>query len=94
MTLEKAKTVGIHACIEKLGREFVSEHKDNAVASWGKLEGGMHCFVGVDPTPCRPFDGTLTLDGENSGWPYYASCIVSLENGNVTFLECVLPVSA
>lgn len=87
MRLEEAKKTGINACIDKLGRDFVLEYKDHAVASWGKCDSGIHCFVGVDPTPCPPFDGTLTLDGESSKWPYYASCVVNLESGGITFLD-------
>ena len=33
LTYEKAKKIGIDACIDKLGREFVMSHKDTA-SSW------------------------------------------------------------
>lgn len=85
-----ARRIGINACIDKLGREFVLAHQDNATSTYGKTEEGMYCYVGVSDIPLPEYEpGVLVLDSMPS--PYHASCIVNLENGALTFKEVVRP---
>ena len=91
LTLEAAKRTGINACIDKLGRSFVLAHQDTSSSAYGEMEDGVFCFVGVDDRPIQPKPSdTLTLSSETS-FPYRVSCNVSLQDGTITFLECVLP---
>lgn len=86
-----ARKIGINACIDKLGREFVLAHKERATAAYGKNESGVFCFVGVgDGSAFENNDNALILDS-CSAFPYRASCNVSLCDGTVSFIECVLP---
>lgn len=91
LSVEAARKIGIDACIDKIGRDFVLEHKDFATAAYGESEDGVFCFVGVDgkyQTANR--DGVLVLDSR-SEFPYRASCNVSLADGATSFIECVVP---
>ena len=93
LTVEAARKVGINACIDKIGRDFVQKYKDSSVYAYGDVEseGSVFCFVGVDDSPQAPAqEGVLELDSQ-SKFPYRASCIVSLANGVATFKECVKP---
>lgn len=91
LNVEMARKIGINACIDKLGREFVLAHKDRATSAFGESENGVFCFVGVDDgaasTSC---DNILVLDS-HSAFPYRASCNVSLSDGVLNFIECVIP---
>ena len=91
LSIAAAKKIGINACINKLGREFVLAHRNSSTSAFGENDGGVFCFVGIDDNP-RPihFDGTLTLDSA-SHFPYFASCIVDLSSGATDCLECVIP---
>ena len=93
LTLEQAKTIGINACIEKLGKEFVENHADTTSSAYGRHDNEVFCFVGVNLEPRRVYDGTLRLSSEAKP-TYRASCNVSLRDGNTTFIECVLPEKA
>lgn len=93
LSFDTARKIGINACINKLGREFVLAHRDNASSAWGndEMDGGMYCYVGVsDVPPPETEPGVLVLDSETK-FPYHASCIVNLESGALTFLEAVCP---
>ena len=83
LSKEAAKKIGIDACADKLGRDFILAHKNYAIS--------VYCFVGVDDQhrPQNNFD-TFVLDGP-SQFPFRASCNVSLEDGIPRFEECVLP---
>lgn len=91
LNIETARKIGINACIEKLGREFVLAHKDRATSAFGESENGVFCFVGVDDgsTPENSAD-VLILDS-HSAFPYRASCNVSLSDGMLSFIECIIP---
>lgn len=94
LSFDMARKIGINACIDKIGRDFVLAHKDTATSAWGEgeTENSVFCFVGVDDAPAEPLpEGVLQLDGEGSRWPYHASCLVSLVNGATIFQECVSP---
>ena len=85
---DRAKRVGINACIEKLGREFVEAHRDSVIYAYGMNQDVMYCFVGVDDKPQKGTD-KLMLDSV-SKWPYRVSCNVDLETEAITFIECVV----
>ena len=94
LTREDARKIGINACIDKIGREFVRKYKDSAVYGYGdgETENSMFCYVGVDDKPwVDPYpDDVIVLDS-TSKFPYLVSCNVCLEDGTVKFKECVLP---
>lgn len=91
LNLDTARKIGIDACIDKLGRDFVIANQDNASSGYGETEEGMYCVVCVtdEPGPELP-PGVLQLDG-GPPWKYRASCIVNLENGALTFMDVVCP---
>ena len=91
LSVEAAKKIGINACIEKLGREFVLAHKEYATSAYGESDDGVFCFVGVDDgCKSQNSDRVLILDS-HSEFPYRASCNISLADGTTRFIECVLP---
>lgn len=91
LSVEAARKLGINACIDKLGRDFVKMHRDSSTSAYGECDGGVFCFVGVDNSPERSEgNDTLILDG-SSVFPYRVSCNVGLEDGRLSFIECVLP---
>lgn len=88
--VEIARQIGTHACVEKLGREFVKAHKDSSTSAWGECEDGVFCFVGVNDKGMGMDDYSLVLDNA-SRFPYRASCVVRLSDGAVTWREVVVP---
>ena len=94
LTFEKAKEIGLNACIDKLGRDFVERYAESTSSAYGDDgEGNAFCFVGVDDKPNSTYNGTLSLTSKDE-FPYRASCLVSMATGVATFLDCVLPSSA
>lgn len=93
LTIEAARKIGINACIDKIGRNFVQTHKDSSVYAYGdgETEDSVFCYVGVSDAPPPPQqEGVLVLDS-TSKFPYRVSCNVSLEDGTPKFIECVVP---
>ena len=91
LSIETAKKIGINACIDKLGRDFVLAHKDFAVSAYGESDNGVFCFVGVDNgRHSQNNDHMLFLDSR-SKFPFRVSCDVGLDDGTPRFIECVLP---
>ncbi len=91
LDIEAAKKLGIDACIDKLGRAFVAAHKGSATSAYGESEDGVFCFVGVDDgRPSQNSDHVLVLDSR-AAFPYRVSCNISLTDGSLHFLECVVP---
>lgn len=93
LTREAARKIGINACIDKIGRDFLQKHKDNAVYAYGdgETENSVFCYVGVDDKPYESkHPDILVLDSE-SKFPYHASCNVSLTDGTTTFMDYALP---
>ena len=91
LNVETARRIGINACIDKLGREFVKANKEYATSAYGETDEGVFCFVGVDNIyQSKNTDSLLVLDS-NSEFLYRASCNVNLYDGMFTFVECVLP---
>ena len=84
LSKEAAKKIGIDACADKLGRDFILAHKNYAISIYGESADSVYCFVGVDDQhrPQNNFD-TFVLDGP-SQFPFRASCNVSLEDGYLT----------
>jgi hypothetical protein len=46
--IEAARQIGINACVERLGKDFVEKHKETSTCAFGESEDGVFCFVGVD----------------------------------------------
>ena len=89
LSFDEARKIGINACIERLGREFVSKHRDNASSAFDDRIDHANCFVGVsDQPPPHMTDGLMLTSNK---FPYMASCDVTYDTGAITFLECVLP---
>ena len=89
----EAKKMGIDACVNQLGRDFVKKHRENAVSAYGDEEDHAYCFVGVNDKPSEKWDGgDVILDGgSGTGWPDQASCNVWYSDGRIEFFDCVLP---
>ena len=93
ITYEEARKIGINACIEKLGRSYVEQYRDNSCAGYGQEDEFAFCFVGVDDQPIgqrQPGEG-LTLDDSSAKYQYMATCNVWYEDGRIEFLECNIP---
>ena len=91
LNIETARKIGIKACIDKLGHDFVMAHKDSATTAYGENDDGVFCFVGVDDCYKQSSQrGKLVLDSE-SKFPYRVSCNVNLVSGIPTFIESILP---
>ncbi len=90
ISYEKARKIGVDACIDKIGRDFVMEHKDTASSAYGDRGDHVYCFVGVSDVPDEAMDDGLILTSNHS-FPYAARCTVSYLDGQIDFLECTLP---
>lgn len=91
LTFEKAKKIGLDACIDKLGKAFVKAHASSTSSAYGDDgNGNAFCFVGVDNRPQKRYAGNLKLTSAES-FPYRASCKVSMKTGEMTFYDCVIP---
>ena len=91
LSVEAAKKIGINACIEKLGRDFVTAHKELATSAYGQNENNVFCFVGVDDGTGSQNRSDLLILDSHSEFPYRVSCNISLTDGTPQFLECVVP---
>ena len=93
LTVKEAARIGINACIDKIGRDFVLANRGNGTSGYGENEEEhcVYCYVGVDDKPyVSKHPGILVLDSE-SKFPYHASCNVSLMDGTTTFIDYALP---
>ncbi len=91
MAIREADQIGINACIDKIGRDFVLASRENGTSAYGENDGNVYCYVGADDQPSAPrISDTLVLDN-TSKFPYHASCNVRLAGGATAFIECVLP---
>ena len=92
LTFENARKIGLNACIDKIGRNFVMANKDAIAVAYGDSEEGVFCFVGVDTAyVSRNCADTLVLDS-TSKFQYRVSCNVRLADGVTDFIECIAPV--
>ena len=90
LSYETAKKIGVNACIDKLGRDFVMKHREFSSSAYGDRGDHVYCFVGVSDKPEEKQDEGLILTSDNR-FPYVARCTVSYVDGEVSFLECILP---
>lgn len=90
LTFEQAKKIGVDACIDHLGRDFVNRFKDTACDAYADMEDHAYCFVGVDDRDTRYGEGVPTLTSTDS-FPYIARCNVRYSDGDISFFDCVLP---
>ena len=93
LTYEAAKKIGIDACVEKLGKDFVRLHKDTSCAGYGNADDHAFCYVGVDDRPEPVWnDSEVILDGSpSSKFPYLSSCNVWYSDGKIEFLDHIVP---
>lgn len=93
LTFEEAKKIGINACIDKIGRDFVKTYRDSGCSCYGEDDGIVYCFVGVDDRPCAvDFSGPIVLDdSDEAQFRYFAECEVRMEDGSVTITKFALP---
>ncbi|MBR4474453.1 MAG: hypothetical protein IKS55_12545 [Oscillospiraceae bacterium] len=88
---ETAKKIGIQACVDKIGIDYVRKYRDTYTTAYGMdTETDAFCYVGVSDDPIEAASGNGIIL-EKSPFPYYASCNVNLNNGQVSFLECRTP---
>lgn len=90
LSYEQARKIGIDACIDKLGRDFVMKHRDTSSSADGDRGDRVYCFVGVDDKPLPKMSKGLVLTSDDH-FPYTARCTVSYLDGIIEFLDCVLP---
>lgn len=91
LTIKEAARIGINACIDKLGRDFVLANRGNGASAYGENDGIVFCFVGVDDKPWVDESSDALVLDNTSQFPYRASCNVYLTDGTMKFIECVLP---
>lgn len=98
LTCSEARTIGKKACIEKIGVDFFEKYQTSATIAYGDFidEGVVFCYVGVDDQaidekPSEPL--ILSNEAYNNPIPFFASCNVVLENGEVVFLDSALPIN-
>ena len=90
LSYEKPRKIGVDACIEKLGRDFVTKYRDSSCSAYGDRGDHVYCFVGVNDKPLPEMKDELVLTSD-SDFPYTARCTVDYLDGKIVFLECVLP---
>ncbi len=93
LTYEEARKIGINACVDKLGHNFVKKYKDKSCSGYGDVDDYAYCFVGVSDRPDEYYnDRELVLDGNGfSDWPFIAKCNVWYNDGHIEFFDCKLP---
>ncbi|MBD5149868.1 MAG: hypothetical protein HDT18_05750 [Oscillibacter sp.] len=91
LTVKEAAQIGINACIDKIGRDFVLANRDNGVSGYGENDGMVFCYVGVDDKPWVDEEPDVLVLDSTSKFPYRVSCNVRLADGTTDFIECVLP---
>ena len=89
-TYEEARKIGVDACIDKLGRDFVMKHRDTFCSAYVDRGDHVYCFVGVSDTPLPKMKDELVLTSD-SKFLYTARCNVDYLDGEIEFLDCVLP---
>ena len=93
LTYEEARGIGINACIDRLGRDFVTKYRENGCSTYGDRGSYASCFVGVSDKPAPEMTDGLRLTSVDP-FPYIARCNVAYRDGKITFLDCVLPATA
>ncbi len=80
------KKRGLKKLIEIMGEQFVKEHEDSAVFSYGETKKGLHCFLGIS---LHPENARVTLSASLDDWDIYATCYVT--DDDVIVDKCKLP---
>lgn len=91
LTYEEAREIGLNACIERLGRDFVNRFKDTSCDAYADMEDHAYCFVGVDNRDGRYGDGGVPILNSTNSFPFVARCNVRYSDGNISFFDCILP---
>lgn len=91
LNFNEACRIGIQACIEQLGQSFVSEHKNCATSAFGLQNNSVFCYVGIYSEFDPEIKSEQLILDSCSKFTYYASCFVSMQSGNIEFIECILP---
>ena len=92
LTFEEAKKLGMDACVDRLGRDFVMRYRDTSCPGYGDIEERVYCFPGVNNSADRYEDKAVMLNGGDP-WSYPVKCTVRYEDGKVVFLKCIVPQS-
>ena len=90
LNYEKAREIGINACIDRIGRDFVTKHQNTACSGAGDRGDHAFCFVGVDDRPEPEIEDELVLTSSGA-FPYLVTCNVSYKSGYIEFLEVTIP---
>ena len=77
MNKSRAKTIGLNACIDAIGREYYFEHKKDAMSCYGIVGNEMMCVAGIGKIK-RKF-------GEIDEFEKQVICYVNLTTGKVRF---------
>ena len=96
LTFHEAKIIGKKACIDKIGILFYEKYRNSSTTAYGDFseEGVVFCYVGVDDQPIEAMPTeplVLSNEAHKNPIPYFASCNVILESGEMFFLDCALP---
>ena len=91
LTFEEAKKIGINACMEKMGRDFVHKYASTSCLAYGEEERYAYCFVGVDTAAPEEYVEGEGLVLDSSEFPYMVSCTVMYEDGKITFIKDLTP---
>ena len=52
LTYEEAKRIGVNACIEKIGKDFVKRYRDSSCSAYANVDDEYaYCFDGVSDRP-------------------------------------------
>lgn len=76
LSIETVCEIGMNACIDMLGCEFVIAHRESGTVALGVCEDGVFCFIGIETDALsQNTDNTLVLDS-TSAFTHQASCFV------------------
>lgn len=90
LTYEEARKIGVEACVDRIGRDFVNKYWNSSCPAYADMEDYAYCFLGVDDSDGRnDTDNAKLTSGDH--FPYIARCNVRYSDGNIEFLDCVLP---
>ena len=95
LTYEEARNVGINACLDRIGRDFVKKYRDSSCSAYGDIDREyVYCFVGVSDRPRKKRnegDPIVLSSAPEDQFPYMASCLVNYSDGEIEFKKCILP---
>ena len=93
LLFEEARKKGINACADAIGKEFIENEAISFYSNAGCVEdeNSVFCVFAVDDRPHDSYETDEDEDVADGDYRYMASCVVSMENGKITFLKCKLP---